>query len=476
MTPLESAPQYVGDIDGHPYPRPFRIALPDGLDNESRTLLEDHPAIEIVDDPTQAQAMVIRSVTKFPGKEKLSGKDEEKDFEDHPDLMYIVRSGDGHDNIDKPDAAKHGVATVNTPGISSRDVATQATAFILDWARHTTRGTLGLQGHEWEKKRLKPREIADMTLGIIGNGNIGTQTKTLAGPFFRKTIFYDIDPKKSDAKSFEELLEQSDVVCIHVNGKAEIMTPEMLSKMKPDSLLVNTSRGSNVNKEALLDRMNEKHGITYATDVFWGEPPDFDNPYAVKRGDKTVTDIIDHPTRFIGTPHISASRIGNQQNLGRVAVARILEFAEQGTINPDDILGHTFPAIILGEKKTEGARVMFVHDSEPGTLGVISGTYGDHNLNIEDTRTTDGMPLPQGTKAITMLDIAGDPQKINRVTQEIANGIEAVRSRVMLFRKVTGQQAVTSLSAEASLAQPDPQMEVDSHHPAPESLEPVGAH
>ncbi|MBU0766356.1 hypothetical protein KKF55_01040 [Patescibacteria group bacterium] len=463
MNPIEQLPQYVGDIDGHSEPRPFRVALPDGLDEDSRNQLKDHPAIVIVDDTTQAQAMIIRSATKFPGDDNVTSKDGEKKFADHSNLGLIVRSGDGHDNIKKPDASDHGVATVNTPGISARDVATQATAFILDWARHTTRGTLGLRGQEWEKKRLKPREIAGMTLGIIGNGNIGKETKKLAGQFFNKTVFFDTDTEKTEVETIEKLLKQSDVVCIHVNGKMEILTPEMLAIMKPNSLLVNTSRGTNVNEEALLKRMNDKDGISYATDVFCDEPPAFHNPYAGKDGDPTVTSIINHPTNFIGTPHISASRVGNQQDLGRVAVARILDYAEQGIINPEDVPGHTFSQIGLGEKKSEGARVMFVHESKPGILGAISTTYGTHGLNIEDSRTTDGTPFLNGTKAISMLDVAGDPQEINRVTQEIVDLIGAVRSRVMLYKKPDSQTGSTSSSAEAAPVQPDSLKGPDSH-------------
>ncbi|MBU2213157.1 hypothetical protein KJ996_00790, partial [Patescibacteria group bacterium] len=208
MTPIEQLPRYIGDLDGHPDPRSFRVALPDGLDDDARLQLEEHPVIEIVDDTTQAQAVIIRSATKFPGDGNIKGEIGEKKFEDHPNLGLIVRSGDGHENVDKSGASDHGVVTVNTPGISSRDVATQATAFILDWARHTTRGTLGLRSHTWEKKHLKPRELGEMTLGIIGNGNIGSQTKTLAGGFFRKTLIFDSDPEKTETKTLEELLEQ----------------------------------------------------------------------------------------------------------------------------------------------------------------------------------------------------------------------------------------------------------------------------
>ncbi|MBU0458201.1 hypothetical protein KKF03_02000 [Patescibacteria group bacterium] len=413
---MNSEVSYIGDINGNgdASPVPFRVATPDGIDDDAQEYLLSHDGIEM-SDLTNAQGAIIRSATKL--KDAAA-------FEAAPNLAYVVRSGDGHDNIDKPEASAHGVATVNTPGVSSRDVALHANAFITSWARRLMEGSASLRRGQWAKKELKPRELN--TLGIIGYGNIGKQAEKISGPLFEKVLRFDALPDRNNVKNIDELLETSTVICIHAAGKQEILTPELLNKIGPGTLLVNTSRGSNVNINGLLARLSADDDFSYATDVFWGEPP---NP----RG-QVYEQIRRHPN-FMGTPHIAASRIGNQKDLGRTAVARILEFAQHGTVNPDDIQGHTLPKIELRPREEVGGRVVLLHESKPGKLETIFDGTGDKQMNIQRNTNDQGAKFSGHRLAQTVFDFESDvvPESALKIMRRIESELDAYHTRLLWY-------------------------------------------
>jgi len=433
---------YVGDIqDKNAEPVPFRVAAPDGIDGDAKQQLDDHRGIAFVDDLRQAQAAIIRSKTKFPSPKdlanKFSGDPDAHSFADYEALQYVVRSGDGHDNIDKKEACTHAVATENTPGVSTRDVALQTTAFILAWACRVPDGTAGLKQHKWQKKTLLARELGEMTLGVIGHGNIGTTVEGALKMYFKHVQYYDIDPEKSNTETLEQLLATSDVVTIHINGKQEVLTPERIAQMRRTQLLVNTARGTNVNNSALLERLNAGDGFMYASDVYRQEPPDFPQPKEDHPGDAVATAIIDHPN-FFGTPHIASSRIGNQRNLGRIAVARVLAYAEHGHVNPDDIPGHTFPRIVLDPRDVPGIRGVVFHENSPGKLKAIYTALSDAGMNIRGDKN-DHSRINGNTLAMTQFDLEPDvsPTRACSVMREIQAQTSAFRTRLLAYTAST---------------------------------------
>lgn len=434
-----SAVQYEGDLTADGI-KPFRVAAPDGLDTEALDTLRQHQGIEVVNELSAAQAAIIRSATKFPKPEDLHGKyaddPDAHDFKDIPHLGLVVRGGDGHDNIDKIAATEHGVATVNTPGVSSRDVALHATTFIHAWERRILDGSRSLQRHEFDKKGHKPRDLENMTLVIIGHGNIGTEVKNMIGDSFGSVKFFDLDPELTDSDNLGDLLETADVVAIHVSGKAQILTPEMFARMQNTKLIVNTSRGTNIDTPELLEWLNrEGADATYATDVFTKEPIDFADAETGDKGDPIETTLVDHPNVY-GTPHIAASRIGNQRAVARKAVEHVLQFATNGTVNPDNIKGHTFPRVALNERDVPGIRGIVLHENVPAKLQAIDSVLGEEGLNVR-AQLNDHSRINGETLAMTQFDFESDvtPEEAVRVMQRIAEASDAIRTRLLSYVK-----------------------------------------
>ena len=433
-TSANQTPNYVGDITGNGAVeiKPFRICAPDGLDPKVKTELKKDPAVELVDNLSKAQAAIIRSATKFPNDkdlaEKFSDDPGAHNLDDLDDLSLIVRMGDGHDNINKEKACNNGVSTINTPGVSSKDVTLQTLAFVLSWGRHIVKGNRSTKSHLWEKKKLKPLEMNDMTLGIIGKGSIGTPVGEMVGQFFKKVQYYDVDPTKSDTEDLAELLKTSDVVTIHVNVGTEVLTPDMFECMGNVQLLVNTSRGKNVNGPKLIERLNAGDGFVYASDVHNPEPP-FPNEEKETPGDPIATAIIDHPDT-ITTPHIAASRVGNQRELSRVAIERVFAYATNGTINPINVDGHTYQRVEMNERDVPGIRAIVFHENIPEQIATISAILDKHNI-----RDAINGSSRIGNCAVTQWDFESNihPELAEAIINEIKDAIHVYNARLLFY-------------------------------------------
>jgi len=409
--------QYAGDITPDGEIQPFRLAAVDGVHQDAIDELDGTPGIQVVDNPTEAQGILLRSATKFV---------DEESFRRHAQIMQLIRVGVGHDNLDKFLASRHGVATLNTPGASTDPVARRALAFMLEWAGRISEGTRSLRAHQWAKKpeSKKLRDLSEMTLGIVGYGRIGQATERFARPHFRKTVFTDV--RDVDGKiPLENLLAESDVVSLNVAGNDEVLIPEAIALMKDDALLINTSRGKTINPKALLAKMDQ--GLTVALDVFPKEGNDmFDN--------EMIRQIIDHPN-FRGTPHTAASDQATQRKLGLEGAQRMTEFATQGIVNPQNIQGHTLPAIDLGMRKTPGIRGLLTHESVPGKLEAITGALAEQRLNIVDCLNREGGINGGHRLAITAFDLGTEvePEEASTAMRHIQTQVDAYKTRLLFF-------------------------------------------
>ena len=134
-------------------------------------------------------------------------------------------------------------------------------------------------GH-WDKSASGAFETRGKTLGIVGYGNIGSQISTLAESLGMRVVFHDVEAKlplgnARAAGSLNELLEQSDVVTLHVPGgksTENIMNAETIGRMRRGSILINASRGAVVDIDALHQALKSGHLAGAALDVFPTEP------------------------------------------------------------------------------------------------------------------------------------------------------------------------------------------------------------
>ncbi|OIO54689.1 hypothetical protein AUJ46_02600 [Candidatus Peregrinibacteria bacterium CG1_02_54_53] len=429
---VTQAPQYRGDIapDGNivPFPvEPRDVTSPAAIDK-----LAQASGVEITRDALRARGVLIRS-------DKKSQFLEDPDFDErHPNVEVIARAGVGHDNIHKGRAARRGISTVSTPGPSSEPVAQHALMLLLALARKMPQNMQHLRKGEWAKKlpEVKPLNTKTMTLGIIGRGRIGQTLETMAGPHFKDIIFAD----KRDLPgrvSLEELMSRVDAVSVHVDGKKPVVTRELLALAKPGLIIVNTARGAVVDTEALVQAMTEK-GVLVGTDVFRLEEKD------MFEKDPALAELVRHPN-FFGSCHTAASDDATEEALGLEAAQRVIEFAQQATVNPENIPGHTLPRLKPdeesgefgngnGEHHTPIIRMALTHESVPGVLATVTGIVAAHHVNIAKLTNVEGGQFDDHQLAMTVADMEKATEttalKIRRAIEE---ALHPYKSRLLTF-------------------------------------------
>lgn len=236
-------------------------------------------------------------------------------------LKLIVRGGVGVDNIDVAYAEEHGIAVRNTPNASSNSVAEVALAHMFSCARFISIAGQTMREGKWEKKAYgKGFELRGKTLGIVGYGRIGSCLGQMAQGLGMKVLAYRRNPQKeleSDTLKFvslEELLAQSDFVSLHtpaIPGKP-LINAESIATMKDGAVLINTSRGANVDEQALLDALNSGKLRGAGLDV-WAEEPTKNEA------------LYTHP-KVSATPHIGAATAEAQARVGAEVVSVITKF------------------------------------------------------------------------------------------------------------------------------------------------------
>jgi D-3-phosphoglycerate dehydrogenase len=283
----------------------------------------------------------------------------------------------GTNQIDLPAASKRGVAVFNAPFSNSRSVVELALAEIIALTRRLTDKNAEMHAGEWNKSALGSHEVRGRRLGIVGYGNIGSQLSVLAEALGMSVVFYDTADKLAlgnarRAGTLEELLAQSDVVTLHVDGRpgnSGMFGAEQFSRMRAGSLFLNLSRGFVVDHGALRRHVKSGHIAGAAVDVFPQEPKRPGEPFVSKlRGLPNV----------ILTPHVGGSTEEAQQDIARFVAGKLCGFLANGTTS----LSVNLPEVAL--PRTPGThRLLLFHTNTPGVLAAVDGVLADHGINIE---------------------------------------------------------------------------------------------
>lgn len=204
-----------------------------------------------------------------------------------PLLKIISRTGVGVDNVDVVAASKRGIMVCNTLGINTNSVAEHSFALIIALAKQLKVLDNAVSRGEWKKRYTsKAVDLEDKTLGLVGSGHIGRLlAKKCRIGFDMKVIAYDPYVKNLEnielVPTIDRLFSQSDFVSIHVPLTDEthhLVDHKLFNIMKPTSYIINTSRGSVINENDLIEAL-EKNSIAGAgIDVFEKEPPLSANP------------------------------------------------------------------------------------------------------------------------------------------------------------------------------------------------------
>lgn len=237
-----------------------------------------------------------------------------------PGLRYVAKYGVGLDNLDLPELKRRGIGVGFVPGVNRRSVAELVLGIVLGHCRNLFASFDGMRQGRWLKDG--GRELSSLTVGLVGFGNTGTEVALLLKPLGSKILFCDIIDKGFEAgrlgarpSTYDDLVATADVLSFHVPGTPAtklMYGPKEIARAKSGQLVINTSRGSVVDFEAVCEAVKNGRLGGFAADVFPVEPDD-------------LSRFRDQP-RLYFTPHIG----GNSQEavlaMGRAAIAKLSEW------------------------------------------------------------------------------------------------------------------------------------------------------
>ncbi len=314
-----------------------------------------------------------------------------------PDLVAIGCFCIGTNQVALDDAARRGVAVFNAPFSNTRSVVELVIAEIIALARRLPEKTQRMHDGVWDKSAKGSHEIRGRTLGIVGYGNIGTQLSNVAEAMGLRVIFFDTADRLAHGNArrvgtLEELLEQADVVSLHVDGRpgnAGLFGAEQFARMKPRSLFINAARGMVVDDVALREHILSGHIAGAALDVFPVEPK--------AQGDEFQS-VLRGLDNVILTPHVGGSTQEAQEEIGYFVSGKLASFARTGST----ALSVNLPAVQPPEL-LEGARVGYLHANVPGVLADVNQLLADQGANVS------GQYLAtRGNHGYVVTDVSGD--------------------------------------------------------------------
>ena len=232
-------------------------------------------------------------------------------------LKIIARCGVGLDNVDIIEATKRGIHVTNSPEANIISVAELTVGLIIASARNLIKGNNTLKQKKWDRSALTGIELYEKTLGFVGFGRVARLVASRMHSFGMKIVFFDpyIDESTQNETKLEldELLQQSDVVSLHVVKNKEtinLISKEKLSLMKQDAIIINTSRGGVVDESEVLRLVDNGKLFSAALDVYEQEPPEY------------TTQLTESDS--ITLPHLGASTREAQLKAGSDTVQNVV--------------------------------------------------------------------------------------------------------------------------------------------------------
>jgi D-3-phosphoglycerate dehydrogenase len=281
----------------------------------------------------------------------------------------------GTNQIDLAAAMKKGVAVFNAPFSNTRSVVELTLAELIMLARRIPEKNPKMHAGEWDKSASGSFEIRGKTLGIVGYGNIGSQLSVVAEAVGMKVIYYDMAEKLQlgnavKARALTELLEQADVVTLHIDGRPEnenFFGEKEFAQMKKGALFINNARGHVVDVPALAAALRSDHLGGAAVDVF---------PYEPKTNHESFENELRGLPNVLLTPHIGGSTAEAQRNIAEFVPERIIQYINTGNTQQSV----NFPNIQLPTQQAH--RLIHIHANVPGVLANINNVLARHHVNI----------------------------------------------------------------------------------------------
>lgn len=230
-----------------------------------------------------------------------------------PNLKLLCTRSVGFDHIDIDACKERGITVCNVPDYGSHVIAEHVFALLLSTLRHISEGDRRVQSGVFDYHGLRGMALKGKTIGILGTGKIGRKVAKIAYGYEMHIIAYDVCRTEELVKelgvqyvSFEELLNQSDIITLHLPAMKEmdhVLNANAFAQMKDGVVLVNTARGSLIDSKALLDALNSGKVAHALLDVLEHERTFEENK-----------DIINHP-HVVVTPHIAFYADDSMRNM-----------------------------------------------------------------------------------------------------------------------------------------------------------------
>ena len=209
-----------------------------------------------------------------------------------PALKCVCVSATGYNVVDTDYARSKGIDVCNVKGYSTPGVAQHAFAMLLHITNEVARYNTSVSAGEWDQSKgwsywFSPiNELRDMTLGLLGYGDIAQEVSRIGQSFGMRVITHRRRPEHHQDSAatlvrLDELFAQSDVLSLHAPLTAEteqVVNQQTLSLMKPTAILINTGRGGLIHEAALAESLLTKQIAYAALDVLTDEPPKADCP------------------------------------------------------------------------------------------------------------------------------------------------------------------------------------------------------
>ena len=243
-----------------------------------------------------------------------------------PNLKMISCYGVGYDAIDVEAAKAKGVMVTHTPNVLNAEVATTAIMLMMACYREILRDDAWVRSGDWETKGNAPltRSVDNQTVGILGLGRIGQAIADKLAPFGTKIVYHSRSKKDVEYQYYDNLTDMARAVdcliCITPGGAStrKIVNREVMDALGPDGTLVNVSRGSVVDEEALIAALQEGRLGWAGLDVFEAEPK--------------VPEVLRALPNVVLLPHVGSATVETRAAMGALTVDNLLQHLADGTV------------------------------------------------------------------------------------------------------------------------------------------------
>ena len=322
----------------------------------------------LTDNLAEAEGILVRSAklhdTEFPAG-----------------LLAIARAGAGVNNIPLDRCAESGIVVFNTPGANANAVKELIICCLLLGSRGIIAGNQWIRDNaedpeiaktvEKAKKAFAGREIMGKKLGVIGLGAIGALVANAAeelgmdvygyDPYVSVNAAWRISSSVHHVTNLDDICAACDYITIHVpalESTIGMIDAHQISLMKPNAVLLNFSRDTLCDQDALADALNNDRLGSYITDF--------------------VTPQMLTAKNAIILPHIGASTAEAEENCAIMAVNEIVDYIDNGNIKNSV----NFPACDMGPAPAEGSRIGVLHKNVPGVINAVTASIGEEGVNV----------------------------------------------------------------------------------------------